>query len=198
MSGSLSDTFTNNGIDEVLRENTNGGKKSNRISFVEKEFEFDSIGGNVVSFHVNAFYSANQTDQTGNDESFVFQYFNQTSATWVNMLEILTSDDVDDDVYHIFTGLPTIPGVISVRVISEFQSLQGNNGRDQLSIDHMFIRCDNDGTPPTPTPTPTTTPTPTPTPPVCVPTHKKEKGPRCSDGLDNDCDFLIDGADPDC
>ncbi len=33
---------------------------------------------------------------------------------------------------------------------------------------------------------------------ACVPTHSKEKGPRCSDGLDNDCDLLIDGADPDC
>ena len=32
----------------------------------------------------------------------------------------------------------------------------------------------------------------------CVPTSSKEKGPRCSDGLDNDCDGLIDGADPDC
>jgi hypothetical protein len=34
--------------------------------------------------------------------------------------------------------------------------------------------------------------------PDCVPTHPKEKGPRCSDGLDNDCDGLVDGADPDC
>ena len=33
---------------------------------------------------------------------------------------------------------------------------------------------------------------------ACVPTHDKEKGPRCSDGLDNDCDGLIDGLDPDC
>ena len=32
----------------------------------------------------------------------------------------------------------------------------------------------------------------------CVPTHNNEKGPRCSDGLDNDCDLLIDGDDPDC
>jgi len=32
----------------------------------------------------------------------------------------------------------------------------------------------------------------------CVPTHSKEKGPRCSDGLDNDCDGVIDGDDPDC
>ena len=32
----------------------------------------------------------------------------------------------------------------------------------------------------------------------CVPTHEKEKGPRCQDGLDNDCDGLIDGNDPDC
>jgi len=33
---------------------------------------------------------------------------------------------------------------------------------------------------------------------ICVPTATKEKGPRCSDGLDNDCDGLIDAADPDC
>jgi hypothetical protein len=32
----------------------------------------------------------------------------------------------------------------------------------------------------------------------CVPTHSKEKGPRCADGLDNDCDGLKDGEDPDC
>ena len=32
----------------------------------------------------------------------------------------------------------------------------------------------------------------------CISTHSKEKGPRCSDGLDNDCDGLIDGEDPDC
>jgi hypothetical protein len=35
-------------------------------------------------------------------------------------------------------------------------------------------------------------------PGCCVPTHSKEKGPRCTDGLDNDCDGLIDAADPDC
>ena len=33
---------------------------------------------------------------------------------------------------------------------------------------------------------------------TCVPTHPKEKGPRCSDGIDNDCDGLTDGDDPDC
>ena len=32
----------------------------------------------------------------------------------------------------------------------------------------------------------------------CVPTASKEKGPRCTDGIDNDCDGFIDGADPDC
>lgn len=118
------------------------------------------------------------------------------------MVEISPQDNIDDDVYDTFFGLPTSAGVIRVRVISEFQNLTGNNGRDVISIDHMFVRCDTEGTPPTPTPTPTpapsTTPTPTPTPGICVPTHSKEKGPRCSDGLDNDCDLLIDGDDPDC
>jgi len=32
----------------------------------------------------------------------------------------------------------------------------------------------------------------------CVPTASKEKGPKCTNGLDDDCDGLIDGADPDC
>ena len=33
---------------------------------------------------------------------------------------------------------------------------------------------------------------------TCTPTHKKEKGPRCTDGLNNDCDGMMDGEDPDC
>jgi hypothetical protein len=32
----------------------------------------------------------------------------------------------------------------------------------------------------------------------CAPTHNNEKGPRCSDGIDNDCDGFIDQADTDC
>ena len=32
----------------------------------------------------------------------------------------------------------------------------------------------------------------------CIPTHPKEKGPRCRDGIDNDCDGDMDGDDPDC
>lgn len=32
----------------------------------------------------------------------------------------------------------------------------------------------------------------------CTPTHNKEKGPRCRDGLDNDCDGMMDSDDPDC
>jgi WD40 repeat protein len=35
-------------------------------------------------------------------------------------------------------------------------------------------------------------------PTTCFPTHNKEKGPRCSDGIDNDCDGDVDGVDPDC
>ena len=33
---------------------------------------------------------------------------------------------------------------------------------------------------------------------ACIPTHAKEKGPRCRDNIDNDCDGLVDGNDPDC
>jgi len=33
---------------------------------------------------------------------------------------------------------------------------------------------------------------------ACVPTHSKEKGVRCRDNIDNDCDGLVDGDDPDC
>jgi hypothetical protein len=41
--------------------------------------------------------------------------------------------------------------------------------------------------PPTPTPPPVPTPTPVPTPP-----------PQCADGVDNDGDGFVDGADPQC
>jgi len=85
----------------------------------------------------------------------------------------------------------------------------GNNGRDRVAVDYISLRCFNGGSPtptptptpdpsPTPTPTPTATPTPTPDPGECVPTHKKEKGPRCFDEIDNDCDGDIDAEDSDC
>jgi hypothetical protein len=35
-------------------------------------------------------------------------------------------------------------------------------------------------------------------PACCVATHPKEKGPRCNDELDNDCDGAVDEEDPDC
>jgi len=34
--------------------------------------------------------------------------------------------------------------------------------------------------------------------PICIATRKNEKGPACTDGVDNDCDGMIDGADGDC
>jgi hypothetical protein len=33
---------------------------------------------------------------------------------------------------------------------------------------------------------------------LCVPTNDREKGKTCRDGIDNDCDNLVDGDDPDC
>jgi hypothetical protein len=95
-----------------------------------------------------------------------------------------------------------VPTPLTIRVIDSNGQV-GNNGRDRVAVDYISLRCYNGGTPPptpTPSPTPSTSPSPTPTPDPneCVPTHNKEKGPRCSDGIDNDCDELIDGADPDC
>lgn len=136
-------------------------------TFIEKEFTFDTAGYTDLSFHVNAYYSGNQSDQTGDDEKFVFQYLDESESSWVKIIDISPTDNADDDVYHIFTGIPLSSTTITVRVVSEIQNLIGNNGRDDLSIDHMLVRCGGDGGPnptpslsPSPTPTPTTTPSP--------------------------------------
>ena len=112
------------------------------------------------------------------------------------MFRIDTSDTSEQS--YTYNNLPT---PLTIRVIDS-NGQTGNNGRDRVAIDYISLRCFNDGTPPppNPTPTPTTAPTPTPTPDPnqCIPTHSNEKGPRCSDGIDNDCDTFIDGDDPDC
>jgi len=77
------------------------------------------------------------------------------------------------------------------RNVKPLASMNGITVTDEI-VDAECAVLDCDGGSPTPTPTPT------PDPGECVPTHKKEKGPRCSDGLDNDCDGDIDGADSDC
>ncbi len=191
-SGSLADTFTDNDIDEVLRENTDGGKPSNRISSLEKRFTINqNCDDNTLT--INTFYDLDEADDVGTDD-FIFEYDN--GSGWTEMFRIDTSDTSEQS--YTYNNLPT---PLTIRVIDS-NGQTGNNGRDRVAIDYISLRCFNDGTPPppNPTPTPTTAPTPTPTPDPnqCIPTHSNEKGPRCSDGIDNDCDTFIDGDDPDC
>ncbi len=192
-SGDISSTFSDDNIDEVLRENTNGGKPSNRVSALEKQWTINqSCALNELTVHAS--YDLNENDDIGSDD-FIFEYDN--GSGWTEMFRITSADNTET----VFTAM-SLPAPLTFRVIDSNRQT-GNNGRDRVAIDYISLRCFEDGTPlPTPTPTPTPgpdpTPTPTPDPNQCVPTHSKEKGPRCSDGLDNDCDSLIDGADPDC
>jgi subtilisin family serine protease len=193
-SGSLSSTYTDDDIDEVLRENTNGGKPDNRVSVLEKHWTInETCPSNQLIVH--ALYDFNDPDLVGFD-NFIFQY-QETGGGWTNMFIIEPTETTEQQ--EIVNDVPT---PLTIRVIDSDGQV-GNNGRDRVAVDYISLRCYNDGTlppSPSPSPTPSTSPSPTPTPDPddCVPTHPKEKGPRCSDGINNDCDEFTDGDDPDC
>jgi len=152
ISGFLSDTYDDDGAYEVIREQQTGGKPSKRRTFMEKKWTFNISGGSVITFYVNAFQG---NDGSGDGDSFIFQYWD--GSQWVNMVTITPSDNYDDTLNPYYTySLPnSMTGNVEIRAVDSIPSTQGNNVRDELVIDHIFIRCDNAGDPPIPPPPPT-------------------------------------------
>ena len=139
-----------------MRENTNSGKKSNRISSLEKHWSINqTCPSNRLT--INAFYDFDEFDNVGTDD-FIFQY-QESGGGWTNMFIIDPSEITEQQ--EVVNDVPT---PLTIRVIDSNGQV-GNNGRDRVAVDYISLRCYNGTPPPTPTPTPVPTATPTPTPP---------------------------------
>ena len=147
VTGSYTDTWSNDAAYESLREQSTGGRPRTRSSLLEHEWTFDLTGAGAVTFFIKSYKSA-----SSDGDDFTFE-LSTDGASYAQMLTVSRTDD--DGSYQTYAVPASINGTVWVRV-TDTDRTAGNSDRDRLYVDHMFFRPD-DGTPP-PDPTPPSAP----------------------------------------
>lgn len=128
--GDFTDTFSNDGVFEIIQERQSGGRPSNRYSFLEHKWTFSVAGGDTVTFFVEAFHSF-----TTENDHFVFAY-STDDVSYIDML-IVTKQN-DDDTLQSYALPDALSGTVYIRVMDTDQT-PGNRTLDTVIIDQMFI-----------------------------------------------------------
>jgi len=139
VSGSFTDTQTDNGVSQSIRERESGGKKQNRYSFMEHKWTFDVAPAAGFVFNLNAWSSG-----SADGDEFVFS-FSTDDSTYTDFLTLGSTDPANVQVEM----LPdTLSGTVYIRV-RDTDRTAGNKGLDTVYIDHMYIHAENaQGSPP--------------------------------------------------
>ena len=136
VSGSYSDTHTNDNAAQSIQEQTTGGKPTNRYSYLQFDWVFEVQSGDTVTFYANIF-SATSTD----NDQFELSYSTDGSS-YIPMFTV--SSTSDDDTYQAFALPPSTSGTVYIRITDTDRS-PGNRANDTVYVDHLFIRSDNSG-----------------------------------------------------
>jgi alkaline phosphatase len=143
--GSYLDTQDSDDIYETITERESGGKPSNRHSMLEHKWTINVVGGDTVTFYVEA----HKTESQDGDD-FVFAYSTDDSS-YTDMITVTKT--VDDNVAQSYVLPASTTGTVYIRV-TDTDSTQGNRSLDTISIDHMYIKCTGVAVPDTEPPTP--------------------------------------------
>ncbi|MBN2491480.1 MAG: hypothetical protein JXQ29_11585 [Planctomycetes bacterium] len=131
VSGSYTDTHTNDAVYQFVQEVESGGNPSSRTSHLEHRWSFQITGGTAVSFHVKA-YRTNSSD----GDAFVFAY----STNGVDYFDLLTVTKTSDDRQYQSAALPaSLRGTVHIRV-RDTDRTPGHRSLDTVFIDHLFLR----------------------------------------------------------
>jgi hypothetical protein len=134
VTGTLSNTWTDDGVYQTLTEIRTGGPPSQRQSRLEHIWIFNVASGSTVTLHVQA----HRIDM-GEGDTFVlaYSYTGGTSGSYIDLPGAITAT-VDNGAYSTF-ALPTMPaGPIHIRV-RDSNRQAGFGAQDALHVDHMYI-----------------------------------------------------------
>jgi hypothetical protein len=141
VAGSYVDTWSNDGIAEVIGETETGGKPSNRHTRLYHEWQFSLPAGNTAIVTANAW-------KTGSGEDdFRFEY-STDGASYTALFTVSSSDPAQEQSAVLPPG---VSGQLFVRVV-DTDSTPGNRSVESIHIDHFHVRVDGGsvGTPPSP------------------------------------------------
>lgn len=139
VSGSYTDTRTDNGVSQSIRERESGGKKQNRYSFLEHKWTFNVAPAAGFMFNLNAWSSG-----SAEGDEFVFSW-STDDTTYTDFLPVVSTDPA-----NVQTAiLPnTLNGTVYIRV-RDTDRTAGNRSLDTVFIDNMYIHAENaQGMPP--------------------------------------------------
>ncbi len=139
VSGSYTDTQTDDGVSQSIRERESGGKKQNRYSFLEHKWTFNVAPAAGFMFVLNAWSSG-----SADGDEFVFAWSTDDS-TYTDFLTVKSTVPANVQL----AMLPsTLSGTVYIRV-RDTDRTSRNRDLDTVFIDHMYIRAENaQGSPP--------------------------------------------------
>lgn len=130
ISGSYVDTLDQNDVAEGITE-----AKTGPMTKMEHKWTIDITGSfNQFIFNIDAYHTANSE---GDD--FVFAYSTDNVA-FTDMLTVTKTSD--DDVYQTYLLPSSLSGTVYIRVKDTDQT-KGNNIKDTIYVDHMYIEASN-------------------------------------------------------
>ena len=145
VTGSYTNTWSDNGVSQTITERHSGGKPANRHSYLEHRWVFNVQEGNNVTLFLNA-----SASDSGEGDGFVFAY-STNGSSYTDMLTIPAGNA--GGVVETFPLASGTLGTVYVRVLDTDQT-KGKSQKDSISVEHMYIRSDIEaGAPPPPTPT---------------------------------------------
>jgi M6 family metalloprotease-like protein len=145
VSGSYSDTHSDNGVSQSVTERSSGGRKHDRTSYMSHTWRFNIGTGDAVRVYANAFQ-----DASGDGDNFAFSWSDNGS----------NFDDAGHDLFTVSSvssgnteqgNIPnTVSGEIWIRALDTDRTPGNNASFDTLYVDHLYIEVENFGPPTAP------------------------------------------------
>jgi hypothetical protein len=130
VTGSYVDTQFKDAAYEVIEEVLDKPNK-NAASILEHKWVFDVTGGNLITFHLEAYKSV-----SSDGDDFVFAYSTDDS-TYTDMLTVTKTSD--DGMYQTYTLPGSTNGTVYISV-RDTDRTRGSVELDSIYVNHMFIR----------------------------------------------------------
>ena len=139
VTGSYTDTQSDNGVNQSIRERESGGKKQNRYSFLEHKWTFNVSPAAGFVLNMNA-WSSGSADGDG----FVFAWSSDDS----NYSDLVTVSSTSSANVQMALLPNSLSGSVYIRV-RDSDRTGGNKGLDTVFVDHLYIHAENSpGSPP--------------------------------------------------
>jgi hypothetical protein len=140
VSGDYSNTWSDDGSWQSIKERESGGNPNNRYSYLEHKWTFELEAGQLTTLWANVW-----SPESIDDDQFVFSY--STDDIEYRQLFIV-QDSGDSAVYAVTMMQNTGSGTLYLRV-TDTDRTPGHREKDTVYIDHMFVRSDGPlGNPP--------------------------------------------------